>query len=147
MATTNGQYTPVFLPGEPSLTSLAGHRPQGCRVRHDQSDTVSIDVRLFCLRQLCPSESWVWRWNSCLACRDPGSTKCAGTWTASTAGVMVLSEPFFQASCSWRSEGLFGWSFSIAPPVQALTGLPCLGSFSVWCISHLKEHPGWGPTL
>ena len=38
---------------------------------------------------------------------------------------------FFWASCSWQLEGLFGQSFSIAPPVQALRGLPCLGSFSV----------------
>ena len=37
----------------------------------------------------------------------------------------------FQASCSWQSEGLFGQSFSIALPIQALRGLPCLGSFSV----------------
>ena len=39
---------------------------------------------------------------------------------------------FFQASCSWHSEGLFGRSFSIAPPIQALRGLPCLGLFSVF---------------
>ena len=38
---------------------------------------------------------------------------------------------FFRAFFSWQSEGLFGQSFSVAPPVQALTGLPCLGSFSV----------------
>ena len=36
----------------------------------------------------------------------------------------------FRASCSWRSEGLFGQSFSIAPPIQAPRGLPCLGPFS-----------------
>ena len=46
--------------------------------------------------QLCPSESWPWWWHSCLACRDSGSTKCAGTWTASTTGVMALSESFFE---------------------------------------------------
>jgi len=38
---------------------------------------------------------------------------------------------FFQASCSWQSEGLFGQYFSIALAVQALRQLPCLGSFSV----------------
>ena len=31
-----------------------------------------------------------------LACRDPGSAKCAGTQTASTAGVMALLESFFE---------------------------------------------------
>ena len=43
---------------------------------------------------------------------------------------MALSV-FFQASCSWQSEGLFGQYFSIALAVQALRRLPCLGSFSV----------------
>ena len=71
---------------------------------------------------------------------------------------------FFQSSRSWQSEGLFGQSFSVALPVQALTGLPSLGSFSVvwwvryieghlwlqsyavdWRIRHLKGQPGWGP--
>ena len=73
---------------------------------------------------------------------------------------------FFQASCRWRSEGLFGQSFSVALPIQALRAIPCLWSFSVvwhvrhiegssWlgsysvdqCIRHLMGHPGWGPTL
>ena len=50
---------------------------------------------------------------------------------------------FFQASCSWRSKGLFGQSFSAAPPVQAFWGLLCLGSFSVvWHVSHI-EGPHW----
>ena len=49
---------------------------------------------------------------------------------------------FFRACCSWRSEGLFGQSFSIAPPSQALRGLPCLGFFSVvQHIRHIEPHP------
>ena len=49
---------------------------------------------------------------------------------------------FFWGSCSWRSEGLFGQSFSIALLVQALRGLPCLGSFSVVLrIRHIEGHP------
>ena len=31
-----------------------------------------------------------------MACRDPGGAKCAGTQTASAAGVMALSESFFK---------------------------------------------------
>ena len=69
---------------------------------------------------------------------------------------------FFGASCSWQSEGLFGQSFSVALPFQALSKLPCLGSVSVvpwvkhieappWLgscsldrlIRHLKGRPGW----
>ena len=46
---------------------------------------------------------------------------------------------FFPASCSWQSEGLFGQSFSIVPPVQAIKRLPCLGYFSVgWCVRHIE---------
>ena len=69
------------------------------------------------------------------------------------------------ASCSLQSEGLFGLFLHIFT-CSALTGLPCLGSFSVvwhvrhierspWmrsysvdlCVKHLKGHPGWGPIL
>ena len=50
----------------------------------------------FCLWQLCPSESWAWRWRSSLACRDPGGAKCVGTQTASAAGVMALTESFLK---------------------------------------------------
>ena len=35
-------------------------------------------------------------WHSCLACGDPGGAKCAGTGTASPAGVMAPSESFFE---------------------------------------------------
>jgi len=85
----------------------------------------------------------------------------------------LLYQSLFSASCSWPSEGLFGESFSVALPVQALRGLPCLGSFSVVQhvrhisapsppppfapqlgsysvdprVRHLKGHPGWGPAL
>ena len=40
-----------------------------------------------------------------------------------------------------------GQSFSIALPIQALRGFPCLGSFSVVrCIRHIEGPPGWSPT-
>ena len=38
---------------------------------------------------------------------------------------------FIWASCSCQSEGLFGESFSIAPPIHEHRELPFLGSFSV----------------
>ena len=72
----------------------------------------------------------------------------------------------YQSPFSWWSEGLFGQSFSLAQPIQALRGIPYLGSFSVvqvsqahrgvpWLgsylvglrIRHLKGRPGRGPTL
>ena len=142
MATSIAQYTPVFLPGEfPSLTENPGrlHSPGSQSARHYENNTVCIDMRRFCLWQHCPSESWAWRWCNNLACGDPGRPKCAGIWTFSATGVMALS----LFSSSWRSEGLFGQCFSIALPIQALRGLPCLGPFSVvWRVRHIEE-----PTL
>ena len=36
-------------------------------------------------------------------------------------------------------------SFLIVPPIQALRGLPCLGSFSViWCLKHIEGLPWLG---
>ena len=70
-------------------------------------------------RQVC-------RDTDCLHCRSYGPVRV-----------------FFPTSCSWRSEGLSGQSFSVALPVQALRGLPCLGFFSVvWCIRHIEGPPG-----
>ena len=49
---------------------------------------------------------------------------------------------FLRASCSWRSEGLFGQPFSVAPPLQTLRGLPCLGSFFVFQhMRHIERPP------
>ena len=60
MATSIGQYAPVFLPGEPcSLTEKPG-RPQSTgsqRVGHYQSTLRAQTQDLFCLWQFCPSES------------------------------------------------------------------------------------------
>ena len=50
-----------------------------------------------------------------------------------------LIRVFPGASCSWKSEDLFSQSFSVAPPIWVLRGLPCLGSFSVvWSIRHIE---------
>ena len=66
-----------------------------------------------------------------MAFGDPGGTKLcrdADCFRHKRYGPIRV---FFRASCSWRSEGLFGQSFSVALPIQAVTGLPCLGSFSI----------------
>ena len=168
MVTSIGQYAPVCLPREtpPWQRSLAGHGLQGHRVGHDKSNPARIDLRLFLPGAALPQ--WelsmkvaqllglqvLWWW---LVCADTG---CLHHRRNSPIRV------FFWASCSWWSEGLFGQSFSIALPVQALRGLLCLGSFSVvpcirhiegppWLgsysvdphVRHLQGHPGWGPAL
>ena len=50
---------------------------------------------IFCLWQLCSSESWAWIWHSFLACGGSGSAERADTRTASAAGGMALSESIF----------------------------------------------------
>ena len=124
----------------------------------------SETLRLFCLWQLCPSESWAWRWHSCLACGEPGSTKFAGTGTVSTTGVVALSESYFKSLALVTRRPLwpvFLWSSTRsgtqrAPLLGVLCFLACqvhrgaphLESYSVdLCAGHLKGHPGWGPTL
>ena len=55
---------------------------------------------------------------------------------------------FLFLSLLWSSEGPFGLSFSIALPIQALRGLPCLGSFSVvQHVRHIEEGPVAGVLL
>ena len=51
---------------------------------------------------------------------------------------------FFQASCSWRSESLYGQSFSIVSPIQTLRGLPCLGLPLLFCMSGREGAPWLG---
>ena len=82
-----------------------------------------------------------------MACGDPGGTKCAGTWSASLAGVMALSESFFELLVAGDQKAS-GQPLSVAPPIHALRGLPCLGSFSVvWGVKHIEGAPLTGILL
>ena len=146
MTTSIGQDSPVFLSGEPpSLTEKPG-RPQSTgsqRVRHYRSDPAYVNARLFLA---CGS-------SASLRVEHVGGTAAwlAGTLVAPSVQGHGLPPPqelwpyhsFFQASCSWQSEGLFDQSFSVASPIQALRGLPCLRSFSVVPHIRRKERPHW----
>ena len=71
-------------------------------------------------------------------CRDMGCIPCR-----SYGPIRAFSEPRVAGD---QKASLA--SLSIVPTVQALRGLPCLGSFSVvWSIRHKKGRPGWGPGL
>ena len=50
---------------------------------------------------------------------DPDGAKCAGTWIASTAGVMALSGYFFKSLVASNQVSLAGL-FYVALPIQAL---------------------------
>ena len=92
--------TPVFLPGVPPLRprSLAGHSLQGRKEADGTKATLHAwtqDLKIFFFFAVAALFQWELRVRvaGCLACRDPGGAKCAGTLTASMAGVMALSEP------------------------------------------------------
>ena len=97
---------------------------------------------------------------SVVECEGGAAASFVGTWMASATGVMAPSESFFEPLVAGNQKASLT-SFSIALPIQALRGLPCLGPFSVvhhvrhiegppWLgsysvvqgIRHLKEHPG-----
>ena len=143
----------VFLPEEPLLWqgNLEGHSLPGHRVRTRLKwPCVHRCKTFFFFFAVTALPQWVlnvkmlqllglWGPRQCQVCRDMDCLRCR-----SYGPVRV----FFWPSFSWWSEHLFGQSFSIAPHVQTLRGLPCLGSFSVvWCIRHIETPPRWGPAL
>jgi len=128
MATSIGQYTPVSLPGEPpSLTEKPG-TPQSTGLQ--ESDTTKAilhaDARFFWPVAALPQWDLSVKVVQLLGLQGPWRCQVPGTRTASAAVIMALSV-FFRVSCSWLSQGLFGQSFSIAPPVQALKRAPLPG--------------------
>ena len=119
------------------------------RVGHYQSDLTHIYTKVFCLWQLCPSESWAWRYCSCFTCKIYWWHQvCRDIDCLHLRSYVWPYQNLFSSFFSWWSEGLFFQSFSIAVPVQALRGLPYLGSFSVVRhVRHIEGPLGWVPTL
>ena len=143
MAINIGRYAPVFLPGEPAVPDREAWQATvyrvtkrqiwlkwPCTYRHKTcfacGSSVPVRVELKVAQLLGLQGPW-WR----QVCRDTDCLHCR-----SYDPIRVL----IRASCSWRSEGLFGQSFSVALPVQALRGLPCLGSYSV--VQHVRHIEG-----
>ena len=106
----------------------------------------------FCLWQLCPGESWMWRWYTCLTCRDRGSAKCSGTQTASLAGVMALSPPYIPSIClstvnSSPHTGIASQSLNSSSHLLPLPGDPCSCQAYVWLLQALCDSPSiWAAT-
>ena len=65
-----------------------------------------------------------------MACGDPGSAKCTGTLTASTAKVMTLSESFFEPLVAGNQKASL---VSLSPELCSFKNLE--GSLA------------WGPSL
>ena len=125
----------------PEQRSLASHSLQGRK----ELDTAETTPRAWPQDFLC-------LWQYFFAPVRVNSEGDAAAWLAGMLLAPSVSlyhrsygpmRVFSWAFCSWGSEGLFGLSFSIALPVQALKGLPCLEPFSVVrCIRHI-EGPPW----
>ena len=65
-----------------------------------------------------------------MACRDPGDAKCAGTQTASAAGVMALSASFFKLLVAGDQKASL---VSVSPYLHLFR--------------HLEGSLAWGPSL
>ena len=108
------QYWPICssilagdTPTRPQQRSLAGHSLQGHKeLNKPKWPCVHRRKTFFCLWLLCLSESWAWRWHSCLACGDPDGGKCAGHGLPPPQELWSYQTLFWD-SCSWWSEGLF----------------------------------------
>ena len=150
METSIGQYAPVFLPGEPPLPDREAWQAKVYREAKSQTQPKRPCLhrwKTFLPAAALPQWELSVKVDSCLACRDPGGAKYAGTWTASSTGVMALSGSFFEPLIAGNQKAS-GHSFSIALPVQALRGFPYLGTFSVvWQVRNIEGPPAWGPSL
>ena len=150
MTTSIGQYTPVFLPGEPPpwQRSLEGHSLQGPKSQtllkwpcmHGHTNFLSVaalpqwELSVKVAQLLSLQGPW-----QCQVCRDTDCL-CHRNYGLTTV--------FFLASCSWWSEGLFDQAFSVGTPGQVLRGHPCLGSFSViQRVRHIEGAPLAGVLL
>ena len=61
---------------------------------------------------------------------------------------MAPSESFFEHLVAGHQRASLAKSFSVALPIQALRGPPCLWSFSaVRHIRHIEGPPGWSSNL
>ena len=131
---------PCLENSPPWQKSLAGHSLQGHRVRHCQSNHTRIDARCFLPVAALPQWELSVKVAQLLGLQGPWQRQVCRDTDCFCCRSYGLSESFFRASCSWPSKGLFGQSFSIALPVQALRGLPCLGPFSV--VPACQQHKG-----
>ena len=167
MAPSIGQYAPVFLPGEPPSLTEKPDRLQSTGsqwVRHNWSDPARIDARILWPVAALPQWELSMKVAQLLGLRGPWQV--CRTWTASTAGVMALSESFLEPFVAGNQKAsladLSPWlclfkalrglpylrCFSVVQHIRHREGPPWLGSYSVdWQGRHLKGDPEWSPTL
>ena len=159
----------MFLPGEPpSLTEKPG-RPQSTgsqRAGHYRSNPVRIDEDFFLPVPALSQWELSMKVVQLLGLRGPWQRQVCRTWTASTAGVMALSESFLEPFVAGNQKAsladLSPWlclfkaprglpylrCFSVVKHIRHREGPPWLGSYSVdWQGRHLRGDPGWTPTL
>ena len=139
-----------------SCPTLQPHRWQPTRLPYPwDSPGKNIGVGCHFLLQCMKVKSESEVVQSCLTLSDPMDCSLPGSsahgifqatvleWVAIAFSSYGPIRVIFPASCSWRSEVLFGQFYShIAPPIQAFRVLPCLGSFSVFQhVRHIEGPP------
>ena len=104
MATSIGQYTPVFLPGEPLFLTEKPGRPQSTgseRVGHYWSDPVHTDARLFLPVAALPQWELSMKVAYLLGLWGPWQRQVCRDMDYLCRRSYSPIRVFFQASCSW----------------------------------------------
>ena len=122
----------------PWQRSLVGHSPQGLYESDTSKPPCEHRHKAFLPVASLPQECWAWRWRSCLTWGGPGGAKCAGTRVPPSQEL----QPFLKLCVAGDEKASVASLFSVALPVEALGGLPCLGCSSVvQCIRHVEGPP------
>ena len=131
MAINIGQYAPVFLlRGNPPdretwQASLQGCKESSKRYHRRDSGYIGTIFFFFACGSSAPVELSV-KVVQLLGLLGPWwGQVCRDMCCLCTRGYGPI-RAFYRAFPSWRSERLYGQSFSVALPIQALRGLPCL---------------------
>ena len=171
MATSIGQYTPMLLPGEhlsdreswqSTVYRIAKSQTKSKRPCEHKHNNFFLFVFLW---HLCPvrvgyeGSSAAWLVGTLVAqgvqghkLPLPQELRCYQSLFSSLSQLVIRRSlwPIFlcNSACSALRGLLCLGSFYLVPHIRNKEGPLSLSSYSVvWCIRHLKGHPGWSPTL
>ena len=114
------------MPGENPLREKPGRlQSTGSQiVGHNQSNPVCVDARLLLSVAALPQGGLSVKVVQLLGLRGLWRRQVCRNTDCLRRRSYGLIRVFYRASCSWRSEGLFGQSFSVALPFQSHRGAP-----------------------
>ena len=163
METSSGQYSPVYLPGEPLTVKLS--RPRSTWLQSaelNQSGPARIGARIFACGSSAPvrveHEDGAAAWlvgtlevPHVQGHQLPPSQELwpyQGLFSSLLDQKASLASPFCSSTRSDTYRALFPGILLCCSVHQSHRWAPWLESYSVdQCIRHLKGHPGWSPAL